>query len=749
MRWSIEVLSPRTPAPGDPPPPSQLLVVEARSWQTALQEARAHEPGAGPISRLSIELLAEGYRATDPASKVRYLIRKVPDETPLRSSLAPTAPLVDAAAVDPAIPSPPAEPAPAPAPAAPVASPVSLAPVPPPPSLAPAQALPPLSRPPPADPDALPSFEVIMAREEQPSAKSPLTYREVVYCVPPGTSEAAAENLLRKLWAELVQQLWASPPGKFINLAAFDISFSGRPPRPPLVTLTWKDWRGPNPEIAFPLRQRASQAPPPMSGTSIHPVSLPPSTLPGLPASRSPEATPAAPASSSLPETLPSSPVPEAVSSLTLPAPPDDLFTPGLPGPAPPVPAPVVLDMAPAPSAEPKSPSAAPESPSLPPTEALLAPVPSTENAPAAPSNPTPTPVPVVEPLPVRTQPADAGLSGAQPTEPPPPVPATDAQPAEAQPAEPQPTEAIGAVLAEAPPVEVKPTEPRPVEEKATEAQVPGSSPAGSPEVPYDQPAPEAAPAGDPASASPEGEAPAGGTSETVSTTSEAPGPAPAVPGGKEETVAPTLVTADPFATPSAAAGPALDARGKEVKLTKRLSGDDLLSDLFEAMHDVHFQPGLLEGVHFVLWLAVEKMPCRVAICHLFDINRREFVVAHALGERRADLLLKRVSEREPLLQQVLRRRRAVVMNAGDPLLAGERWGAIGQQVQSAVSAPVVLGGRFLGVLELVNPMDGKPFSEGDGYALAYMGEQFAEFLGQRGLLLDPEAILAFKPPRL
>jgi GAF domain-containing protein len=213
--------------------------------------------------------------------------------------------------------------------------------------------------------------------------------------------------------------------------------------------------------------------------------------------------------------------------------------------------------------------------------------------------------------------------------------------------------------------------------------------------------------------------------------------------------VAPTLVTADPFATPSAAAGPALDARGKEVKLTKRLSGDDLLSDLFEAMHDVHFQPGLLEGVHFVLWLAVEKMPCRVAICHLFDINRREFVVAHALGERRADLLLKRVSEREPLLQQVLRRRRAVVMNAGDPLLAGERWGAIGQQVQSAVSAPVVLGGRFLGVLELVNPMDGKPFSEGDGYALAYMGEQFAEFLGQRGLLLDPEAILAFKPPRL
>ena len=51
--------------------------------------------------------------------------------------------------------------------------------------------------------------------------------------------------------------------------------------------------------------------------------------------------------------------------------------------------------------------------------------------------------------------------------------------------------------------------------------------------------------------------------------------------------------------------------------------------------------------------------------------------------------------------------------------------------------------------LELLDPVDGGRFSEGDAYALAYMGEQLAEFLGQRGVMIDPEAVSAFKPPKL
>jgi hypothetical protein len=209
------------------------------------------------------------------------------------------------------------------------------------------------------------------------------------------------------------------------------------------------------------------------------------------------------------------------------------------------------------------------------------------------------------------------------------------------------------------------------------------------------------------------------------------------------------FASADPFGAPKKEEGPPTDARGKVVPAKRRLSGDDLLGDLFESMHDIHFQPGILEGAHFVLWLAVDKMPCKVAVCHLFDINRREFVVAHALGSSRQALLLKRAPEREPLINQVMRQRRARILTAGDPMLSGERWGLIDQPIHSVVVAPVSLGGRFMGLLELINPVDGGQFAESDGYALAYMGEQFAEFLGQRGLMIDPDAVNAFRPPKL
>jgi len=150
-----------------------------------------------------------------------------------------------------------------------------------------------------------------------------------------------------------------------------------------------------------------------------------------------------------------------------------------------------------------------------------------------------------------------------------------------------------------------------------------------------------------------------------------------------------------------------------------------------------------------VLWLAVDKMPCKAAVCHMFDINKREFVIAHALGDCRPALLLKRAPEREPLINQAMRRRRALLLKGGDELLAGERWRLLGQPVQSAIIAPVALGGRFLGLLELINPVDGGDFAESDAYALAYMGEQFGEFLGTRGPVIDPEVISAFKPPKL
>jgi hypothetical protein len=70
-----------------------------------------------------------------------------------------------------------------------------------------------------------------------------------------------------------------------------------------------------------------------------------------------------------------------------------------------------------------------------------------------------------------------------------------------------------------------------------------------------------------------------------------------------------------------------------------------------------------------------------------------------------------------------------------------DRWRAIGVELTSLVCAPIELSGRYLGLLELADPLDGQAFNEGDGNALTYIGQQFAEFVAARGVIVDPAHI--------
>jgi GAF domain-containing protein len=173
-----------------------------------------------------------------------------------------------------------------------------------------------------------------------------------------------------------------------------------------------------------------------------------------------------------------------------------------------------------------------------------------------------------------------------------------------------------------------------------------------------------------------------------------------------------------------------------------RLSGVELITDLFEAMHDLHFLHNPLEGADFVLTLVMAKLPSAVGLVHFYDIDAREFVVVRAVGPGAAKALQIRTNEKDALIAEAMHKKRAVVIDdaANDPRVQVGRWALIGS-CRSLVCAPVELGGRFLGLLELANPRDGGPFHETDGHALTYMGEQFAEFLGTRGIVLDPDRI--------
>ncbi len=219
-----------------------------------------------------------------------------------------------------------------------------------------------------------------------------------------------------------------------------------------------------------------------------------------------------------------------------------------------------------------------------------------------------------------------------------------------------------------------------------------------------------------------------------------APGPAPAP--------APVAFVPPPvFLPPPEPLLPAPDAAPPippPLEMRGRLRSEDLIADLFEAMHELHFVRDALEGGEFCLSLAMEKVPARIGIVHLYDIDRREFVVTSTRGAGAGRLLLRRHPETDPLLISAMHKRRAVVIAEAASSKAAEiqRYLDVGG-AQSLIIAPVMQAGRFLGAIELANPLDGQPFTDREGYALSYIAEQFAELVGKLGVVTDPDKISA------
>ncbi len=339
---------------------SERYCIDARRWQSALQEARRMRGDSGALPRLTIELTDNGYRAIDPELKVRYLVSEAPPGMPLtdgaRAVLSTRPPPV--ASVPPPNPFPTLASPPAPGPAvAPIVT-ASTAPFYPERTSAPTVAragdsasdpapsafagtpTAPLARPPSSPPPSSPytqpsspytqpsgssspplSVQVIRQREEKPTEASPIAYRELALAVKAGAQKGDVEALLRARLEEISAAMPADAR-RFVQIAVFDHVFVKRPVRPPLGVLVWKDWRG-EPSLAYPGFGEADEGPPPSSmSTARTPswsttTSIPPlaSSLPAGEGSASvpPAAARVVPAASTPPE-APSMPPPAAAS---------------------------------------------------------------------------------------------------------------------------------------------------------------------------------------------------------------------------------------------------------------------------------------------------------------------------------------------------------------------------------------------------------------------------------------------------
>jgi hypothetical protein len=153
-----------------------------------------------------------------------------------------------------------------------------------------------------------------------------------------------------------------------------------------------------------------------------------------------------------------------------------------------------------------------------------------------------------------------------------------------------------------------------------------------------------------------------------------------------------------------------------------RKRGDELLSVLFEAMYDLAFLRDAVEGADFCVGLALEQIPAIRGFVHLYDMDRREFVVVAGRGNDAAQRLLARTTDQDARFHSVMRQAGATV--------DGE-----------AVLAPIVHAGRYIGILELDGSLDHQPFGEAEGHALVYIARQYAEFVAQRGVVIDAQRV--------
>ena len=174
----------------------------------------------------------------------------------------------------------------------------------------------------------------------------------------------------------------------------------------------------------------------------------------------------------------------------------------------------------------------------------------------------------------------------------------------------------------------------------------------------------------------------------------------------------------------------------------KRRADEDLIGELFETMHELHFLPDMVSGVEFVLSIVEDMLPSGGAILHVFDINLRQFVVVRAYGKGAEALLLHRTPDVDPFFNSAMRRTHALAVSGKDEKYLGPRWTTLGVEPEEALFGSVQIHGRYLGAIEIANPHGGGKYSQSEANALEYICAQFADFLAARPIVLDADVVL-------
>ncbi|WP_394848710.1 hypothetical protein LZC95_14800 [Pendulispora brunnea] len=162
----------------------------------------------------------------------------------------------------------------------------------------------------------------------------------------------------------------------------------------------------------------------------------------------------------------------------------------------------------------------------------------------------------------------------------------------------------------------------------------------------------------------------------------------------------------------------------------------EAIDDLFATMHALPHCETTAEAASFCLTAVLRALPSRIGLVQIYDPEVQQFVVVYAQGEGSEDLLMMRTEEADPLITQAMTQGAPRSFHYEEGGTTEERPAnrhAFFGPVRSVLVAPVSDKGRYLGVIELLDPADGSYFDARAENTLSYVAGRFGEFLVRKG----------------
>jgi GAF domain-containing protein len=162
---------------------------------------------------------------------------------------------------------------------------------------------------------------------------------------------------------------------------------------------------------------------------------------------------------------------------------------------------------------------------------------------------------------------------------------------------------------------------------------------------------------------------------------------------------------------------------------------EDRLAVAFEACQDLLFLKNRAEALEFAVHLLEELVPSEAAAAFLLDINTDEFRVVAARGTGARARQGQALPSSAGLLAAASELAEHAVLvladAAADPRYDENIDGVPGVDVRGLLYRPLIHRGRMFGVLQLVNGVAGKMFSEADCEVVDYVTQQLSAFVAR------------------